>query len=218
MDSDKKVVIFDLGGVLLNLNIDLSFGALVALGLDQRLLTEENCLMNETILRFDRGDISAEDFFAYIESALPERVRSLPSDELRERIMEIWNMMLGNYPIEKIERIKALRSQGYRVVLLSNTNEGHWDRIEQKLYKTAGCYMSELFDALYLSYKMRMRKPEPEIFLELLRAEGAEPNECLFFDDSQQNCDAARSLGIEAIMVERNASWSAVPLLGNDNC
>lgn len=78
--------------------------------------------------------------------------------------------------------------------------------------------MSELFDALYLSYKMRMRKPEPEIFLELLRSEGAEPNECLFFDDSQQNCDAARSLGIEAIMVERNASWSGVPLLGNDNC
>ena len=59
-----------------------------------------------------------------------------------------------------------------------------------------------------------MRKPEPEIFLELLRCEGAEPQDCIFFDDSQENCDAARSMGIDAVKVERNAAWNNIPLLG----
>ena len=214
MYSDKKIVILDLGGVVLDINVNLSFGALVALGLDARMLTEENCLVNETILKFDRGDISADEFYSYIESWLPEQVRLLPAEELRERIADIWNMMLGSYAQAKIGRIMELRRQGKRVVLLSNTNEGHWDEIERRLYYAAGCHMDELFDELYLSYRMRMRKPEPEIFQELLRCEGAEPQDCIFFDDSQENCDAARSVGIDAVKVERNAAWDNIPLLG----
>ena len=214
MYSDKKIVILDLGGVVLDINVNLSFGALVALGLDARMLTEENCLVNETILKFDRGEIPADEFYSYIEGWLPEQVRLLPAEELRERVADIWNMMLGSYAPAKIERIRELRSQGKRVVLLSNTNEGHWGEIERRLYYAAGCRMDELLDELYLSYRMRMRKPEPEIFLELLRCEGAEPQDCIFFDDSQENCDAARSVGIDAVKVERNAAWDNIPLLG----
>ena len=214
MYSDKKIVILDLGGVVLDINVNLSFGALVALGLDARMLTEENCLVNETILKFDRGEIPADEFYSYIEGWLPEQVRLLPAEELRERVADIWNMMLGSYAPAKIERIRELRSQGKRVVLLSNTNEGHWGEIERRLYYAAGCRMDELLDELYLSYRMRMRKPEPEIFQELLRCEGAEPKDCIFFDDSQENCDAARCVGIDAVKVERNAAWDNIPLLG----
>ena len=214
MYSDKKIIILDLGGVLLDINIELSFGALVAMGLDAAILTERDCLMNETILKFDRGDISADEFYSYIENSLPENVRMLQADELRERVCEIWNMMLGSYAVAKINRIKELRSCGYRVLLLSNTNEGHWDEIERRLYRTAGCYMNELFDSLYLSYKMHTRKPESDIFLELMRCEGVEPGECIFFDDSQENCDAASKVGIEAVKVERNMAWDTLPLLG----
>ena len=199
---------------MLDINVNLSFGALVALGLDARMLTEENCLVNETILKFDRGEIPADEFYSYIEGWLPEQVRLLPAEELRERVADIWNMMLGSYAPAKIGRIRELRSQGKRVVLLSNTNEGHWGEIERRLYYAAGCRMDELFDELYLSYRMRMRKPEPEIFQELLRCEGAEPKDCIFFDDSQENCDAARCVGIDAVKVERNAAWDNIPLLG----
>ena len=214
MYSDKKIVILDLGGVVLDINVGLSFGALVALGLDARMLTEENCLVNETILKFDRGEISSDEFYSYIENWLPGQVRLLPAEELRERVADIWNMMLGGYAAAKIGRIRELRSQGKRVVLLSNTNDGHWGEIERRLYHTAGCHMDELFDGLYLSYRMRMRKPEPEIFQELLRCEGAGPQDCIFFDDSQENCDAARSVGIDAVKVERNAMWDNIPVLG----
>ena len=72
----------------------------------------------------------------------------------------------------------------------------------------AGEPLSSFFDALYLSYLMHCRKPEPEIFLSLLAKEGVAAGEALFFDDSAENCEAARALGLDAVLLERNAPWS----------
>ena len=119
----------------------------------------------------------------------------------------MWNAMLGKYDPGKFCTIEELRERGYRVVLLSNTNDGHWGEIERKFQATMGRPLSSYFDALYLSYHMHRRKPEPEIFRALLDAEGVEPAETLFFDDSAENCDAARALGMGAVLMERNASW-----------
>ncbi len=207
MAIEKKLLIFDLGGVVIDLHVERTFGAFVAMGVDASMLTETQCLMNRMILDYDRGDVATDDFFSYIESQLPPYVRELPSDELRERVADIWNMMLGDFSVEKIQRIKALKEEGYRVVLLSNTNETHWDVIERRMLRAAGCHINELFDALYLSYRMNMRKPEPEIFLELLRNEGVDATDAFFFDDSEANCDIARTLGIESMCLERNAAW-----------
>lgn len=207
MLKDKRLIIFDLGGVVLDLHVEHTFGALMALGVDKAMLTENDCLMNDVMQRFDRGDITADDFFAYIEEHLPAGVRELPAGELRERVQDIWNMMLGGFPQAKLQRIRELRAAGYRVVMLSNTNEGHWSTIEKHFRYAAGEPLDNCFDALYLSYLMHRRKPEPEIFLDLLRDEGVEPADALFVDDSEENCAVARSLGIEAVHVERNAPW-----------
>ena len=55
---------------------------------------------------------------------------------------------------------------------------------------------------------MHKRKPEPEIFQELLTKENVAAADCLFFDDSAENCEVARSLGIDAVLMKRNAPWS----------
>ena len=94
--------------------------------------------------------------------------------------------------------------------MLSNTNDGHWDEIERIFTGATGEKLEECFDALYLSYRMHRRKPEKEIFLELLASENAKPEECIFFDDSEENCEAARSVGITAIKMERNAPWGDI--------
>lgn len=209
----NKTLIFDLGGVLLDIFIDRSFGALVAMGMDASILTEEQCLMNDMIQRYDRGDISTAEFYSYIAEALPQGVRSLPAEELHERIHDIWNMMLGSFSREKIECICALREQGHRVVMLSNTNEGHWDSIERIFRSTMGVSLRDCFDEMYLSYEMNMRKPEPEIFEAVLRSESVEASDCIFFDDSEENCNAARALGIEAVVMERNKAWNTLPIV-----
>ena len=203
----KRVIIFDLGGVVLDIYPERAFGALVTLGVDKSLLTEVDCLMNKMVQEYDRGTISTDEFFSYIERQLSSNVRELPSRELRQRIGDIWNMIIGDFSLMKLQRIQELKQEGHRVVLLSNTNDGHWDEIEHRMLRSAGCHVDELFDAVYLSYLMKMRKPEKEIFCELLRSEGVDASECIFFDDSVENCDAARSVGIESVCVERNAPW-----------
>lgn len=213
MDMKNRTLIFDLGGVLLDIFIDRSFGALMALGMDASILTEKRCLMDDMIQRYDRGDVSTAEFYSYIAQYLPQSVQALPEDELQERIHDIWNMMLGSFSREKMEYIKTLRERGNRVVMLSNTNEGHWETIERLFRYTMGAPLSEFFDELYLSFEMNLRKPEPEIFESLLRSEGVEAADCIFFDDSEENCNAARELGIEAVVMERNAAWNSLPVL-----
>ena len=210
MLTGKKVLIFDLGGVVIDLFIDRSFAAMVALGVPAEMLTERGCLMNTTMMQYDRGDITTDEMFGYIKSFIPQSVADKLGAELDNEVQRVWNMMLGDIPAAKLQRLAALRSAGYRVVMLSNTNSGHWPRIEELFARACGKSPAECFDALYLSYLMRRRKPEPEIFLSLLESEGVEAADCLFFDDSAENCAAARALGIDAVHVERNAPWDGI--------
>lgn len=203
-------MIFDLGGVVIDLFVDRTFAAMAALGVPADMLTERGCLMNSMMMQFDRGDITADEMFGYIKSFLPATVCEKLGAGLDGEIQRVWNLMLGDIPADKLQRLAALRGAGYRVVMLSNTNSGHWPRIEQLFIEVGGKLPSECFDALYLLYLMRRRKPEPGIFLTLLESEGVEAADCLFFDDSAENCAAARALGIDAVLVERNALWEGM--------
>ena len=208
MFTGKKVLIFDLGGVLIDLHVERSFMALMSMGVDASILTEKACLINDFMMKYDRGDISTAEMFGYMASQLPQVVRDELGDRLDARMHEVWNMMLGEYAPYKLECLRRLRERGYRVVMLSNINDGHWGEVESRFEATMGEPMSSFFDALYLSYRMRMRKPEPEIFRELLAAENVGAADCLFFDDSAENCEVARSLGIGTVLMKRNAPWS----------
>ena len=205
MITDKKILIFDLGGVILDIYLERSFAALIQMGVPAEMMNEEDCLLNATIRDFDRGDITKEQFFDYVATACSDKLLATP-----ERIAEVWNRMLGEFPNEKTEYIKELRRRGYRIVMLSNTNDGHWDEIERIFTNATGEKIENCFDALYLSYRMHRRKPEKEIFLELLENEKAKPEECIFFDDSEENCESARSVGITAVKMERNAPWGDI--------
>lgn len=208
MIEGKKLLIFDLGGVLIDLHVERTFAALVELGVEPSILTEKNCLINSYMMQFDRGDISRDEMFAYMASQLPDSSQETLGTGIICRMQEIWNMMLGDYAPYKFQRIKELRDRGYKVVILSNTNEGHWSELEHKFVVTIGKPLHDFFDAFYLSYLMHHRKPEKEIFAELLATEGVHPSDALFFDDSAENCEAARTLGIDAVLMERNALWS----------
>ena len=206
MIKDKKVLIFDLGGVLIDLHVERSFAELAAMGVDSSLLTEHNSMVNGYMQKYDRGDITTEEMFSAMASLLPEKGAVV----LNGRLHDMWNMMLGKYMPYKFHRLRELRERGHRVVMLSNTNEAHWGELENRFMATMGEPLSAFFDAFYLSYRMRMRKPEHAIFQELIAAENVAACECVFFDDSAENCEAARELGIEAVLMERNAPWGDI--------
>ena len=210
MLDGKKVLIFDLGGVVIDLFVDRTFAALASLGVPAAMLAERDCLINSTMMQYDRGDITDDEMLGYIKTFIPAATIEKMGAKVDEEVHRIWNLMLGDISAAKLQRLAALREAGYRVVMLSNTNSGHWPRIEQLFNEACGKLPSECFDALYLSYLMRCRKPEPEIFLSILESEGVAAGDCLFFDDSAENCAAARSLGIDAVLVGRNASWEGL--------
>ena len=197
---DRKNLIFDLGGVLLDIVPDATFAALKALGVGEKFLTDGFKLRNEMLHGLECGSVSPEEMYA----ALADSMGMECTSEVRERIKAAWCAMLGDFAPEKLHCLRDLRKRGYRVFLLSNTNAIHWEVIEEKFGAVEGGSSADYFDGVYLSFEMHACKPDVAIFEQLLAAEKITAGDAAFFDDSQDNCTAAASLGIATFVMERN--------------
>ena len=197
---DRKNLIFDLGGVLLDITPEATLAALKALGVDERFLTDGFNLRNEMLHGLECGLVAPEQMYA----ALAESMGVECSPEACKEIKDAWCAILGDFAVEKLRCLRNLRSRGYRVFLLSNTNAIHWEVIKEKLRAAEGREPVDYFDGVYLSFEMHACKPDAAIFEQLLDAERIDAVEAMFFDDSRENCAAAASLGIATYVMERN--------------
>lgn len=207
MVFNKKNLIFDLGGILLDIHPSRTFAAFAELGVDKGLLTETHSLANSTMLAFEKGEISPAELISYISSLLPPEVRNMPPEELEARVRAAWCALIGDLPLYKWQRLSQLRACGHNIYLLSNTNAIHWEAISRNIAAMEGRSVEEYFDRLFLSYEMHRCKPSAVIFTRVLADAGISAADTLFFDDSAENCAAARSVGIESVLVERNSPW-----------
>lgn len=208
MERDKKNLIFDLGGVIIDIHADAAFRAFSALGLPQTMLKENICIGNKTMQDYEMGKINSYEMFTYIASLLSPISQIFTADILRTKTEAAWCAMLGDIKKEKLQRIEQLRKNGHKIYLLSNTNEIHWHAIVKKFIGVDGKRPEEYFDKLFLSYRMGMIKPNAEIFRAVLDDIKADASDCLFIDDSEANCNAAEEAGICTIHVERNGTWT----------
>ena len=196
-----KHVIFDLGGVLIDLDMPRCMESFRTLGADPSALLQhpdssteqgkakatlcDGLVANGAMDLYQTGDISTEDFVAGIKAYC--HTGTTEAD-----VLAAWNDCLLTIPQYKLDFIKELRAQGYSTHLLSNTNDAHWQYIAKEHF---GGKPEEYFHTLFLSQEMHMAKPNTEIFSAVLDRLGAEAAECLFLDDSQANVDAAAGLG-----------------------
>lgn len=196
-----KHIIFDLGGVLIDLDMPRCLEGFRALGVDPTVLLQpsaesaqqgraratlcDGLVANGAMDLYQTGDISTPDFVAGIQ-------RYCTPGTTGEQVLQAWNDCLLNIPAYKLEFIKSLRDQGYSVHLLSNTNDAHWQHIAEKHF---GGKTEDYFDTLFLSQEMHMSKPNNDIFIAVLDRLGVKAEECLFIDDAQANVDAAQALG-----------------------
>lgn len=193
-------IIFDLGGVLLNLNMPQCFQNFAMLGADKQYFmgggTQKGEKKGATICEgitasgdmdlYQVGKISTEDFLLKIQSICRQGTT-------RDDVLNAWNSCLLDIPTYKLDLLKSLRAKGYRVFMLSNTNDAHWTRIERVNFPEA---VDVYFDDIFLSHELGMAKPNADIYETVLERIGAPADECLFIDDAQVNCDAAAQLGI----------------------
>lgn len=189
-----STLIVDFGGVLIDLKLQQCIDNLKLLGVNNVEGFLNNYNQNGFFMQFEKGQISAAEFRG--------EIRKLSVNELTDKqIDDAWMSFLLEIPNQKLDILYQLR-QKFRVVMLSNTNIIHFPVASQDRFNYKGRTIDDYFDAFYLSYEMRMAKPDAEIFETLLKTEGVEASRCLFLDDGPKNIEMANQLGIQTYLVD----------------
>ena len=150
--------------------------------------------------QYEKGLITTAEF----RDVIREKIGKPVTDA---RIDEAWNSFLVNIPTYKLDLLLNLRKD-YVVYLLSNTNELHWQWSCQHAFPYKTFRVEDYFEHIFLSYEMKMAKPDAEIFRRVLDETGIVPQETLFIDDSDANCRTAETLGISTYTPEAHEDWS----------
>jgi glucose-1-phosphatase len=189
-----KNLIFDLGGVILDLDIPKT---LIGFSEISGLSTQEVARLFKTsngFLKYERGEFSDEDFRDFVRSVYKINVPDAIIDSC-------WNAMLVGIPVEKLNLLNELKLK-YNTFLLSNTNTLHLDYINSKVLPEANIPVLEnFFHKTYYSHLMGKRKPEAEIFLQVIHENNLKPEETLFLDDNADNIVGAAAVGLKTAFV-----------------
>lgn len=195
--NEIKAIIFDLGGVIINLDIPKTiaeFNKLSVLPFEE-IYTQAN--QNPIFDQFDKGEVSEKEFFNELKGYLKDDIST-------QQMLFAWNAMLLDFPKHRLQLLLDLKSK-YRLFLLSNTNETHVQAFENILFNEHGYQNLEpFFEKSYYSCRIGKRKPDAEIFQFLLNEHGLNPGQTLFIDDSIQHVHGAQKLGIQAYLLNKN--------------
>ena len=202
----KVDIIFDLGGVLLDLNMQGIGQACQRLGINPELFfvktdtagTSTVCQgisASEAITDYQVGKMTSEDFLSLV-------LGYCGKDITRKDIVEAWNACIGPMPKERLDMIKELRSKGYHTHLLSNTNDLHWEEIKRLYFSEDGYNCADLFDHVFVSHEVQLAKPDAAIYRYAVQTIGRPASECFFIDDTRVNVEGARREGLQGAWLD----------------
>ena len=194
--NNISTLIFDLGGVIVDLDLPKCIQNFKDLGLENIEQYLSNFGQKDFFMQFEKGQIGIPAF--------RNEIRKLAGIELTDaQIDEAWCSFLTQIPVEKLHLLSELKKK-YRLLMLSNTNPLHIQTAVAAEFRKTGKTMQDFFDKCYLSYEMGMVKPDVEIFKALLADAQVKAEECLFLDDGKKNIDTAAALGIQTYWVKPN--------------
>jgi glucose-1-phosphatase len=198
MSTNKTIrnIIFDFGGVVLDIDPSLTLKELANLGFKNTEVFVTPDFQEGVMNKFERGILTPEIFRQKVRESLGAEV----SDQ---KIDDAWNALLLDIPKERIAVIEALR-KNYKTFLLSNSNEIHYDVYVRDLQLRFGYReFDQLFDKAYFSFDLHLSKPNPEIFEFVLNQHRLVPSETLFIDDTFEHIEAARKLGLKTYHLQK---------------
>lgn len=196
MLKNVRHIIFDLGGVLLNIDYRRTIKAFEDLGFENFDATYSQAAQNSLFDDLETGKITGTEFITSIQ-ALSEK--SLTT----EQITSAWNSLILDFPLRRLQLLQQLRLY-HDLFLLSNTNEIHEPAFNKVLSDSHGMpNVGVFFDKVYLSHRVGLRKPDKAIFELVLNENGLKAEHTLFIDDSPQHIETANSLGIQTIYLEK---------------
>lgn len=193
------ILLFDFGGVLVDLDRERCIRSFAALGFD---------------IRPYLGTYRQAGVFSQLESgkigipAFCASLRDLSGNAALtdEQIVAAWEDYLIGVPTERLDMLQRIK-QHYPVSLLSNTNPVHWRQACDDFFRYQGKTVDDFFDSIFLSYELGAEKPAPEVYDAVVRGLGVPASEVLFFDDSEVNCESARACGLQSLLAPAGSEW-----------
>jgi len=188
-------IIFDLGGVLLNIDYQATINAFKDFGVSNFDQLFAQASQEDLFDRIEKGKITSDKFRDELR-----RITGLPLTD--EAIDQAWNAMLLDLPWHRLDLLDGVKAH-YRTFLLSNTNAIHISVFHDYLYRTYGLRnLESYFEKQYFSHEIGMHKPDREPFDLVVRENQLLPEETLFIDDSKQHLAGARAAGIRAFWLD----------------
>ncbi len=197
-NNSFDAIIFDLGGVIINLDYKLTIDAFKNLGLANFDEMYTQAKQSNLFDDFETGKISSQHF---INSMLPY----LPSGVSANKVVHAWNAMILDFPKERLELLDKLKSN-YRIFLLSNTNDIHLQAVKRSLANTTDRKLESYFEKVYLSHEVKLRKPHKEIFELVCKEQNLDPSRTLFIDDTIGHIEGSIKIGLKGLHLKGDNS------------
>ena len=204
----QKNIIFDLGGVILDINMQKALNGFAALGLPESELRFDVGETADLMHRYQLGLFTTAEFCKLVAA-------KCNSGTTPEQVALAWNSICIGIPERKLNAIKALKQRA-KVYLLSNTNDLHWQYCLDHWFNAGGNRCEDFFDKVFLSQDLHLEKPGAEIFEYVTKTigavrgtetSGAVTTDTIFFDDNIDNVNAAKSCGIHAVQITPDFDW-----------
>ena len=196
-----KNIIFDLGGVIITLDQPEAVRRFESLGLSDAAKRLDPYTQQGIFGDLEAGRIDAETFRRELSKLVGREVTF-------QECCYAWQGYAKELPRRNIELLRQLRQQGYRLILLSNTNPYMMEWVSSPRFDGEGHGIEYYMDACYLSYQMKVMKPAESFFRRVLMAEQIFPHETLFIDDGPRIVAAASQIGIRTFCPENGADWT----------
>ncbi|MEC7646619.1 MAG: HAD family phosphatase [Bacteroidota bacterium] len=190
-----RAIIFDLGGVILNINYQNTIDNFKKLGIQNPKCFYSKKIQTDIFNQIEKGEISKEEFLLKLQK---ETIGASI-----KKIEHAWNSMLLNLPKRRVSFLKRIRKH-YPIFLLSNTNAIHISKFKKNLGITRYNKFYNLFEKVYYSHEIGCRKPQAKIFKILLTENKLSAHEVLFIDDSIQHIKSAKKIGIKTHHLQHN--------------
>ena len=196
-----KTIIFDLGGVIITLDQPQAVRRFKELGLTDAEKQLDAYTQRGIFGDLERGTITPEEFRVGLSTLIGHEVSY-------DGCCYAWQGYAKEVPQRNLDTLRRLRQKGYRLVLLSNTNYYMMQWVMSEAFDGQGHSIADYMDACYLSYEMKVMKPDEQFFRRVIEVEGLVPEEALFVDDGPRNVAAASKLGLHTFSPENGEDWT----------
>ena len=194
-------IIFDLGNVILNIDYQNTIDAFKKIGVPNASSFYSKSSQLNIFNQLETGHISKQNFILEIQKIVPKASAS--------QIINAWNAILQDLPNERLEILKNIKDK-FSIFLLSNTNSIHIEKIINKLGEKKYEEFYNLFEKVYYSHEVKLRKPNADIFKLVIKENCLSIKNTLFIDDSIQHIESAKKIGLKTYHLDGNKTLESI--------